>query len=172
VEANNITPLKVCRRAPGVSHLLFADDTLLFFKASQEQATVVKNILESYSASTGQLLNPSKCSILFSNGCPDVVQGEIRNILHIDQQVFEGKYLGLPTPEGRMNKGKFESLQARLSKLIIEWGDGLMAQSAREILIKAIAQAIPTYIMGVFKLPLGLCDELTRLIRNYWWGIE
>jgi hypothetical protein len=31
VEAGGISPLKVCRNAPGISHLLFADDTLLFF---------------------------------------------------------------------------------------------------------------------------------------------
>jgi hypothetical protein len=47
-----------------------------------------------------------------------------------------------------------------------------LAQSAREILIKAIAQAIPTYVMGVFKLPALLCDELTKLIRDYWWGAQ
>jgi hypothetical protein len=52
------------------------------------------------------------------------------------------------------------------------WGDSLLAQSAREILIKAIAQAIPAYVMGVFKLPLSICDELTKLICDYWWGVE
>jgi hypothetical protein len=52
------------------------------------------------------------------------------------------------------------------------WGDSLLAQSAREILIKAIAQAIPAYVMGVFKLPFSICDELTQLIRYYWWGVE
>ena len=31
VSSGDITPVKVCRRAPGISHLLFADDTMLFF---------------------------------------------------------------------------------------------------------------------------------------------
>jgi hypothetical protein len=71
-----------------------------------------------------------------------------------------------------MHKGKFKNLQARLSKRLIECGDSLLAQSAREILIKAIAHAIPNYVMGVFKLPISVCDDLTRLIRNYWWGSD
>jgi hypothetical protein len=42
-----------------------------------------------------------------------------------------------------------------------------MSQTARGILIKAIAQAIPAYVMGVFKLPFSLCDELTKPMRDY-----
>ena len=85
---------------------------------------------------------------------------------------FEEKYLGLPTPEGRMRKGKFQNLQVKLMKRICIWGDGYMAQAGREVLIKAVAQSIPTYIMGVFKLPFSVCDDLTRMVRNYWWGSE
>jgi hypothetical protein len=39
-------------------------------------------------------------------------------------------------------------------------------------MIKAIAQAIPVYVMGVFKLPDGVCEELTKIIRNFWWGSD
>jgi hypothetical protein len=45
-----------------------------------------------------------------------------------------------------------------------------MAQGGREILIKAVAQALSTYVMGVYKLPLSLCDDLTKIIRDFWWG--
>jgi hypothetical protein len=45
-----------------------------------------------------------------------------------------------------------------------------MAQGGREVLIKAVAQALPTYVMGVYKLPFGLCDDLTKIIRDFWWG--
>jgi hypothetical protein len=38
------------------------------------------------------------------------------------------------------------------------------------VMIKAVAQAIPTYVMSVFKLPASLCHELTQLIRQFWWG--
>jgi hypothetical protein len=167
-----ISPLRVCRRAPGISHLLFADDTLIFFRASEAQAPRVKNVLDIYERGTRQVIKPSKCSILFSVSCSQESQVAIRTVLNVEQQVFELKYLGLPTPDGRMHKGRFLNLQSKLSKLIIEWGDGVLAQRAREILIKAIAQALPVYVMSVFKLPLSLCDDLTRLIRNFWWGSE
>jgi hypothetical protein len=40
--------LNINRRAPGISNLLFADDTLLFFKAGGMQAQVIKNAINSY----------------------------------------------------------------------------------------------------------------------------
>ena len=51
-------------------------------------------------------------------------------------------------------------------------GDGYLAQPGREELIKSVAQALPTYIMGVFKLPFSVCDDLTRMVRNFYWGSE
>jgi hypothetical protein len=107
VTAGGISPVNVCRRAPGISHLLFADDTFLFFKAKGAQANCVKQVIDTYALSTGQLINPAKCSIQFSRLCPVGVQEEIRGILDVQRGGFEDKYLGLPTPEGRMNRGKF-----------------------------------------------------------------
>ena len=170
ISTGGISPIKVCRRAPGISHLLFADDTLLFFKADCGQAQRVKHVIDNYAAATGQLINPSKCSIFFSPQCDGNVQDDIRNILQVQRDNFEDKYLGLPTPEGRMNKGKFDNLQSKLSKRLLQWGD--LSQGGKEIMIKAVAQALTTYIMGVFKLPLSVCDDLTKLIRNFWWGAE
>lgn len=40
----------------------------------------------------------------------------------------------------------------------------------REILLKAVVQVIPNFVMSCFKLPIGLCDEIEALIRKFWWG--
>jgi hypothetical protein len=162
VSQKTIEPVKICRRAPGISHLLFADDSLLFFKANQAQAIKVKEVLEMYASSTGQLINPSKCSIYFGESCPMQHRTAVKAVLGITQELFEMKYLGLPTPKGRMNRGKFESLQVKLAKCLVEWDGNHKSQAAKEIFIKAVAQAIHVYVMSVFKLLFGLCDELTK----------
>ena len=46
----------------------------------------------------------------------------------------------------------------------------MLSLAGKEILIKAVAQAIPTYTMSVFQLPNALCDELTSMVRSFWWG--
>lgn len=86
------------------------------------------------------------------------------------QHGLRGKVFGAPTPDGRMSKGRFQNLQMSLTKRLIQWGDGFLAQPGREVLIKSVAQALPTYIMGVFKLPFSICDEVTRMVRSFYWG--
>lgn len=46
----------------------------------------------------------------------------------------------------------------------------MLSQDGKEILIKFIAQTIPIYTMSVFKLPDTLCDEMTSMVRSFWWG--
>ena len=133
-----------------ISHLLIADDSMLFFRASSQQAIIVKGLLNIYALATGQLINPDKCSILFSGNCQEAVADEVKNVLGISQVVFEPKYLGLPVPDGRMHKGKFESVQERLRKRLIDWSERYMSSGSKELLIKVVAQEIPTYLMSVF----------------------
>jgi hypothetical protein len=71
-----------------------------------------------------------------------------------------------------MSKGKFHNIQAQLTKRLIMWEDGHLAQAGREVFIKSVAQSLPTYLMGVFKLPFSVCDDLTRLVRNFYWGAK
>ena len=45
----------------------------------------------------------------------------------------------------------------------------MLSKASKEILIKAVAQSIPTYTMSVFQLPLKLCDELDEMCAKFWW---
>lgn len=66
-----IKELKISRHAPGVSHLLFADDALLFFKANVAQAGRIKELLNRFERGTGQKLSPAKCSLLARGSLDD-----------------------------------------------------------------------------------------------------
>lgn len=71
-----------------------------------------------------------------------------------------------------MDRGKFKSLQEKLAKRLLQWGEIFLSQGGKEIMLKAVAQELPVYVMSVFKLPAGLCDELTKMMREFWWGAE
>ncbi|KAH9754586.1 reverse transcriptase domain-containing protein [Citrus sinensis] len=64
--AGFIHGVKVARSAPAVSHLFFADDCFLFFKAHHNEARIMKSLLAVYGAASGQKVNLNKSSISFS----------------------------------------------------------------------------------------------------------
>lgn len=80
------------------------------------------------------------------------------------------KYLGLPTFVGRSKKQVFEFIQDRVWKKLKGWKEKYLTAAGREVLIKAVAQSIPSYVMGCFLLPSSLCDHLESMISKFWWG--
>lgn len=58
--------LRVARNCPRINHLLFADDTMIFTKTDPQSCVALMNILHSYEAASGQMINTAKSSISFS----------------------------------------------------------------------------------------------------------
>ena len=84
------------------------------------------------------------------------------------------RYLGLPMTCGRSKVNTFKEIQEKISKCVMGWKEKfiskekLISKAGREALIKMVAQAIPTYSMGVFRLLKSICDGINSLLAKYW----
>ncbi|KAA3484427.1 reverse transcriptase [Gossypium australe] len=72
------------------------------------------------------------------------------------------KYLGLPSMVGRKRKLAFQRING--------WSIRHISQGGREVFIKAVLQAIPTYSMTCFLLPKLLCLEMENIMNSFWWN--
>lgn len=81
-------------------------------------------------------------------------------------------YLGLLALFGRTKKQSFIYIKERVWKKLQGWKEKLFSQAGREVIIKAVIQAIPTYTMSCLKLPKSLIKELEVLTRKFWWGYD
>jgi hypothetical protein len=83
---------RVCREAPMVSHLLFADDSLILMQADRKNALKLKEILDSYCASSGHKISEEKSSIFFSTNTVLEERAEVFPILNIMKESLNDKY--------------------------------------------------------------------------------
>jgi hypothetical protein len=162
--------VRVCAEAPSINHLLFADDSLLLLKANERSACHLQNILAVYEEYSGRTINKDKSSIMFSKNTSDRDRSDMLSILNISTEAKKNeKYLGLLVYKGRSRSKTFAYLKDRVWKIIQGWKEKLLSKAGKEILIKAVAQAIPAYAMSYFDLTKSLCDEISMMICRYWW---
>lgn len=80
------------------------------------------------------------------------------------------KYLGLPTLIGRSKKQVFACIVDRVIHKMKDWKDRALSQAGKEVIIKAVIQAIPTYSMNCFLLPITTCQEIEKTTARFFWG--
>ncbi|MEX5533340.1 hypothetical protein, partial [Pseudomonas syringae] len=71
--------IQVARSAPCISHLFFADDSLIFSRATKEEADCLMNAIRDYERASGQLVNLDKSEISFSRNVPQNMMEMIRD---------------------------------------------------------------------------------------------
>ncbi|XP_059436301.1 uncharacterized mitochondrial protein AtMg00310-like [Corylus avellana] len=79
-------------------------------------------------------------------------------------------YLGLPALVGKSRTKEFKTIIDRIEKRQKDWKLRFLSQAGKEILLKAVVQAIPTYSMSVFLLPKALCSNINSMMQKFWWG--
>ncbi|KAK6131702.1 hypothetical protein DH2020_034499 [Rehmannia glutinosa] len=168
--AGKIHGIRINKHAPSVSHLFFADDTLLFGRATIEEATHLKFAINLFEQASGQRINFDKSGILFSPNTDHGVALQIAQILGIPIVSSHEKYLGLPSVIGKNKREVFRDIQDRVWKRIQGWKEKTLSQAGREILIKAVIQSIPTYAMSCFRLPDNILHKIQSMAAQFFWG--
>lgn len=152
-----------------ISHLLFADDSLIFTRATFEDCSNLKKIFDCYAETSGQIFNYEKSSMFFSRRTQPAQIAAIKNLFQLQVVSQHEKYLGLPSMVGRKKLNFFNSIKLKVLSKISNWQSRMFSKGGKEVLIKAVAQAVPAYAMSVFKLPVGLCEDIQRAIARFWW---
>lgn len=108
--------------------------------------------------------------IAFGPGVTHEQKGLILDVLEALVVGFHERYLGLLTIVGRNKKDMFKRIHERLDYHLHGWQNILLSKAGKTVLVKAVAQAILSYFMFVFQLPVRVCHTYQSKVPRYWWG--
>ncbi|XP_074318346.1 uncharacterized protein LOC141655153 [Silene latifolia] len=131
VENQTIHGIRVSATAPAISHLLFANDSIFFVRATIHEADVVNDILRKYEAASGQLVSLEKTTVVFSGGVTQGQRDAVTARLGVEEVVDHARYLGLPTVVGRSKKVITDIIRDKLSKRLQGWRGKILSRAAR-----------------------------------------
>ncbi|GAU39232.1 hypothetical protein TSUD_396790 [Trifolium subterraneum] len=169
VGRGDIHGVRICRGAPEVSHLLFADDCFLLCRANVVEVNELMRILHTYEQASGQEINLVKSEVFISRNMSHAAKEDLSRILGVRLVLGTGIYLGLPSMVGRSKKAIFSFIKDRIWKRINSWRGRALSKAGKEVMIKSVLQAIPSYVMSMFILPTSLIDDIEKMINAFWW---
>ncbi|KAE8657874.1 hypothetical protein F3Y22_tig00116976pilonHSYRG00014 [Hibiscus syriacus] len=129
---NEIKGIRASMRGSRITHLLYADDSLLFVKNSAAEVHKVKSILAKYEKASGQKVNYEKSSIYFSPNTPAVDRRTFLSELGVVEATYPGNYLGLPLAVGKGKRATFNFIRDKEEKRIHGWTKRLMSFGGQE----------------------------------------
>ncbi|XP_042950117.1 uncharacterized protein LOC122282232 [Carya illinoinensis] len=150
--------------------LFFTDDNVLFCQATTKELSCVPKILEVYEKALGQVLNKEKSTVLFSKNTKTVDKTQILQQVGVKATSNFEKYLGLPAIVGRQKVATFHALIDKTWARMANWKNKFLSNTGKEVFLKEVLQAIPTYAMGTFLVPTSITNKLNQLIKKFWWG--
>ena len=81
----HINGVPICQKAPKISNLLFADNSLLFCQATHSEVEVIIEILQTYTGALGHGINLEKSLVYFSSNTRGRQKEEIMAALGVKE---------------------------------------------------------------------------------------
>ena len=170
VESGNWIGVKPTRTGPAFTHLFFADDLVLFAKATSKSCQAINRALGNFCAISGQKVNLAKSSIFLPSWCDISRAPLLERELGFKISRSFGKYLGVPIITDGRNKQVYDFLVEKVRTKLAGWKARTFSMAGHCTLINSITSAIPTHVMQCCLLPTFITKELDKLNRNFLWG--
>ena len=134
-----------------ISHLLYADDTILFCKADNDQLKFMSWILMWFEAMSGLKINLNKSEI--------IPIGPVTNAMELALELgckigsLPTSYLGLPLGAKHKALSVWDSIEERFKKRLASWKAQYICKGGRITFIHSILSSLPIYYLSLFRMP-------------------
>lgn len=142
--AGSWVPLKAFRGNLDISHLLFADDIILFKKVEVAKCEAMKEVLEKFCSESSKKISVEKSRIYFSANVSDNAEEKICEILGIQATRNIGKYLSFPIIHRGASTRQYNFIAKKVINKLAGWKAKFLSFAGQAVLIKFVCLSSPT----------------------------
>lgn len=152
--------------SPLITHLTYADDTILFSSDDLLSIAMMINKLEKYEQISGQMVNKRKSAFMVSSNTPLLVIEDIKAITS-----FSHSHFPLPFYLFGVSKKKcyFENMVAKITNRTQGWKGKILSIGVRAVLIRSLLHSLSLHIIYIVYPPKSTLDYIEKSLASFFW---
>jgi hypothetical protein len=151
-----------------ISHLLFADDMLVFSGASQVQVQANRDLLICFELVSGLKVNLAKSVLVPVGEVSDV--GALAEILGCEVGSLPITYLGMPLGAWFKDKACRNGVVEKTMRTLASWKRPYLSMGGQITLIKSSLSNLPTYLLSLLPIPVAVAKHIESVQSGFLWG--
>lgn len=168
--SNLFDGLQINKNTPPIPILCFADDCIIFCKATEKSINFIHDTLKLFAKEAGLKICWNKSKAYFSKNTPNHKIRDICNKLEIQAGNVGEKYLGLPMIINRITKESFYDIITKAQSKITTWYNKYLSYAGRSILVNHVLTTLPLYTMNTHKIPEITLNKINSISKHFLWN--
>jgi len=156
-------------KALNITHLMFADDLIMFGKAHAPTIHIIKDALDQFSQTAGLEANLQKSQI-YIGGCSATLHIRCLQASGFQEGALPMHYLGVPITASRLTKLECSAIVEKIIARVHIWATRNLSFAGRAMLINGVIFGMFNYWASMLLLPQYVIEKITVIYKNYLWG--
>ncbi|XP_057723574.1 uncharacterized protein LOC130939490 [Arachis stenosperma] len=164
-----ISPLLVGRDNIELSHLQFADDTILFCPPEEETLRNYQRLLRCFEMMSGLSINFEKSNLIPVN-CSSEWANRMCQLLGCQEAALPVRYLGISLGANPRLVKTWKHVLDKVEEKLNLWNAKVLSKAGKLVLIKSVINSLPIYYLSLYKMPNAVARRIISLQRRFFWG--
>ncbi|XP_060178092.1 uncharacterized protein LOC132608030 [Lycium barbarum] len=165
-----ITGYGMPKWSSAVSHLTYADDTIIFSYAVSNSLQLIMDTRQKYERISGQLINKRKSSFYMYKKVSNELIQQVEAVTGFVRGQFPFTYLGFPITHARKRKVDYTELLKRVKDKLKTWKGKMLSYGGKAVLITSVLKSIPIHILSAIRPPKYVRKELHKIVAKFFWN--